>query len=346
MEPAPDPSQGPPRAEGPPRSGPPPSAPLPLGAGLPTPAEVHARVAGPPRPPAPPARRSRLAVAAFVLGLAGPLACGVGQFLALPLGAIAESRIRRSKGTLRGRGWLRFAVLFSFAWIALFWEGRDRIVSLVLTRISNWEELPPLDPARAEELERALDRLSRFDLRSRVEGRVRLVQGGEAAVPHLINRMGILQGLGSLRLDRRVRSLVDSRERIREVLVELTVRDFGLDAPAWRRWWLSAKDGSRDDWALDALLSADDESKRRGLEHFSGRRERDPRVLAACLAIVREGEPPLRGEAYALLVGCADRDFGFDPSASTVSQPDAVAAIERWVREASAAGGVLIPWER
>lgn len=297
-------------------------------------------------PPAPPSRRSRLAVAAFLVGLAGPIACGVGPFLALLLGSIAESRIRRSKGALRGRGWIRFAVLFSFAWIALLWQGRDRMVSFVLTRLSKWEELAPLDPARAEDVERSLDRLSRFDGRSQLEGRVRLVQYGEAAVPHLINRLGILQGLGRLRLDRRVRSLIDSREKIRAVLVELTFRDFGLDAPAWRSWWLSAKDGARDDWALDALLSADGESRRRGLERFSGRREGDPRVLAACLSLVREAGPPLRGEAYALLVGCADRDFGFDPSGSAASQSDAVAAIERWVREASSAGGVLIPVER
>jgi|GEM_PF-5085663 len=304
-------------------------------------------VQGPPTVPAPPPpRRSRLAVVSFLLGLAGPLACGVGPFLALFLGAIAESRIRRSRGALRGRWWIRFAVFLSIAWIALLWQGRDRIVSLVLTRVSDWEELPPLDPARADDLERALDRLSRFDMRSRVEGRVRLAQAEEAAVPHLINRMGILQGLGSLRLGRRVRSLVDARERILEVLVELTFRDFGLDAPAWRRWWLTMKGGARDDWALDALLSSDAEARRRGLERLSGRREGDPRVLAACLSLVREAEPPLRGEAYALIVGCADRDFGFDPSASAASQPDAVAAIERWVREASAAGGVLIPVER
>lgn len=237
-------------------------------------------------------------------------------------------------------------MLLSFAWIALLWEVRDRIVSFVMTRVSSWEPLPPLDAERADELERAIDRLSRFDMRSRIEGKVRLEQAGEAAVPHLVNRMGILEGLGSLRLGRRVRDLVDSRERLRGILVALTFRDFGLDAWAWRRWWEEARGATRDDWAIEALVGGDADSQRRALDRFSGRRERDPRVLAACLALVRDGTPALRGEAYALLVGVADRDFGFDPAMPREGQESALAAIERWVREASEDGGVLIPVER
>lgn len=305
-------------------------------------------VASPQRPepiPLPP-RRSRLALAAFLCGFAGPIACGLGPFLALFLGAIAEARIKSSGGRLHGRTWIRAGVLLSLAWLALLWQGRDRIVSVVMTHVSSWEELPPLAPERAEEIERAIDRLSRFDMRSRVEGQVRIEQAGEAAVPHLVNRLGVLSGLGRIRLDRRVRNLLDSRERIRLILVTLTFHDFGLDAAAWRRWWEGAKDAARDDWALEALLSSDDAARRRALERFSSRRERDARVLRACLSLVREGDPYLRSEAYALLVGCADRDFGFDPSAPPQEQKAAIAAIERWIDAASSAGGVLIPVER
>lgn len=288
-------------------------------------------------------RRSRLAVASFVVALAGPFACGVGMFVAPLLALIARLRIRYAKGALLGDPWARLAVLISIAWVVLLWSERHRIATFVLARLTQWEPLPPLDPSRAPELEAALDELGRFDVRSRVEGRVRLASAGEAAVPQVVNRLGVLSGLQHFRIVRDVSFLGDARERLRDLLVDLTFRDFGLDAGAWAAWWKEAKAGTRDDWALAALASGDGEARRRGLDWFGRRRECDPRVVAECLRLLRLDDEAIRAEAYAHLVGCADRDFGLDPSRAASEQEEAMAAIERWTR---GAGEEVIPMDR
>ncbi len=289
-------------------------------------------VPGPPAPYPLAPRRSRLAVASFVVALAGPFACGVGQFVAPLLALIARIRIRVGRGSLLGDRWARLAVLLSLAWVVILWTERHTIATFVLARLTRWEELPPLDPSRAKDLEAALDELGRFDLRSRVEGRVRLAAAGEAAVPQVVNRLGVLSGLQHFRIVRQVSFLGEARERLRDLLVDLTFRDFGLDAEAWAAWWKEAQTGTRDDWALAALVSGDVAACRRGLDWFGRRRECDPRVLAACVALLHRDDASLRAEAYAHLVGCADREFGFDAGTPASEQAAAIAAIERWVR--------------
>jgi len=68
------------------------------------PGATAATGAPPPVPTGAPAKRSGMAVASLVLGILGVISCGATALVGLILGIIAMSKIRQSKGTLRGEG--------------------------------------------------------------------------------------------------------------------------------------------------------------------------------------------------------------------------------------------------
>ena len=85
----------------------------------------------PPAPPPPRPRTSGFAIASLVLGIIG------GVVLSLVFGYIALSQIKKSGGTLGGRGLALAGVTLGWAWLALI------AIGITLAVVSDPKPVPP-----------------------------------------------------------------------------------------------------------------------------------------------------------------------------------------------------------